>query len=72
MALRIVVDRLRCISSGNCIDTAPGVFQLDEYDRSVIIDPRGAAPDMIVAAAEACPVEAIKIIDEQAGQQIVP
>jgi ferredoxin len=38
----------------------------------VIIDPRGAAPEVIVAAAEACPVEAIKIIDEQAGQQIVP
>jgi hypothetical protein len=54
------------------MDTAPGVFQLDEYDRAVIIDPLGAVPETIVAAAEACPVEAIKVIDEQAGQQIVP
>lgn len=72
MALRIVVDRLRCIGSGGCADTAPDVFQLDEADRSVIINPRGATPDVIVAAAESCPVDAIKIIDEQAGQQLYP
>ena len=72
MAIRIVVDRLRCIGSGSCADTAPDVFQLDEVDRSVIINPRGALPDVIVAAAESCPVDAIKIIDEQAGQQLYP
>jgi ferredoxin len=72
VALRIVIDRLRCIGSGSCADTAPDVFQLDEADRSVIINPRGAIPDVIVAAAESCPVDAIKIIDEQAGQQLYP
>jgi len=72
VALRIVVDRLRCIGSGNCADTAPNVFQIDEVERSVIINPLGAAPDVIVAAAESCPVDAIKIIDEQAGQQLYP
>lgn len=72
MALRIVVDRLRCISSGNCLDAAPGVFQLDEYDRAVIVNAHGAVPSVIVAAAEACPVEAIRIIDDQAGQQLYP
>lgn len=72
MALRIVVDRLRCIGAGNCVDAAQEVFQLDEVDRSVIINPQGVAPDAIVAAAESCPVDAIKIIDEQAGQQLYP
>jgi ferredoxin len=72
VAIRIVVDRLRCIGSGSCADTAPDVFQLDEVYRSVIINPRGAIPDVIVAAAESCPVDAIKIIDEQAGQQLYP
>ncbi len=72
MALRIVVDRLRCIGAGNCADAAPVVFQLDEEDTSVIVNPHGAAPDAIVAAAEACPVDAIKIIDDQAGQQLYP
>lgn len=72
MTLRIVVDRMRCISTGNCVDTAPEVFQLDEHYRAVIVNPRGATPDVIVAAAEICPVDAIKVIDEQAGQQIYP
>ena len=72
MALRIIVDRLRCIGAGNCVDTAPAVFQLDESEHSVIINANGAAPDLIVAAAESCPVDAIKVIDEQAGQQLYP
>ena len=72
MALRIVVDRLRCIGAGNCVDAAPGVFQLDEKELSIIINPFGAPPDTIVTAAESCPVDAIKIIDEQAGQQLYP
>ena len=72
MALRIVVDRLRCISAGNCMDAAPGVFQLDEAYVAVIVNPRGAETGTIVAAAEACPVEAIRVIDEQAGQQLYP
>jgi ferredoxin len=72
MAIRIVVDRLKCISAGNCVDTAPEVFQLDEEYVAVIVNPQGAETATIVAAAEACPVEAIRVIDEQAGQQLYP
>ena len=72
MALRIVVDRLRCIGAGNCVDAAPGVFQLDEKDTAIIVNPVGALPDAIVSAAEHCPVDAIKVIDDQAGQQLYP
>jgi ferredoxin len=72
LALRIVVDRLRCIGAGNCMDTAPDVFQLDENHTSVIVNPLGATPDVILAAAEACPVDAIKVIDDKAGQQLYP
>jgi ferredoxin len=72
MTLRIIVDRLRCIGAGNCADMASAVFQLDEADRSVIVNPHGAAPDVIIAAAEACPVDAIKVIDDKAGQQLYP
>jgi ferredoxin len=72
VALRIVVDRLRCIGAGNCVDTAPDVFQLDETHTSIIVNPQGATTDVIVAAAQACPVDAIKIIDEKAGQQLYP
>ncbi len=72
MALRIIVDRLRCIGAGNCVDAAPEVFEIDEAEVSIIVNPAGAPPDTIVTAAENCPVDAIKIIDEQAGQQLYP
>lgn len=72
MTLRIVVDRLKCISVGNCADTAPKVFQVDEDYVSVIINAHGAEVATIVAAAESCPVEAIRVIDTQAGQQLYP
>ena len=72
MAFYIVVNRLRCIGAGNCADTAPEVFQLDEADLSVIVNPHGAMPDVILAAAEACPVKAIQVIDMEAGQQLYP
>jgi ferredoxin len=54
------------------VDTAPDVFQLDETHTSIIVNPQGATTDVIVAAAQACPVDAIKIIDEKAGQQLYP
>lgn len=72
MTLRIIVDRRRCIGAGNCAEMASHVFQLDEADVSVIVNPHGAAPDLIIAAAESCPVDAIKVIDEQACQQLYP
>ncbi len=72
MTLRILVDRLKCISTGNCVDVAPGVFQLDEEYLSVIVNPHGADVSIIVAAAEVCPVEAIRVLDTRAGQQLYP
>ena len=30
--IEVTVDRALCIGSGDCVDTAPDVFQLDEED----------------------------------------
>ena len=32
----IAVDRALCIGSGDCVDTAPDVFQLDDEDKAVV------------------------------------
>jgi ferredoxin len=63
-AIAIVVDRGLCIGSGDCVDTAPDVFQLDEEDRAVVVDPDGAATDDVLEAAANCPVGAIFVIGE--------
>jgi ferredoxin len=61
----VTVDRSLCIGSGDCVDTAPDVFQLDEEDKAVVVDPDGASVDDIVTAAGNCPVSAIFVIGEE-------
>jgi ferredoxin len=62
--VEITVDRALCIGSGDCVDTAPDVFQLDDEDKAVVVDPDGAALDDVVTAAGNCPVSAIFVIGE--------
>lgn len=57
--LKIEVDRDLCIGSGDCVDTAPAVFELDDDGKAIVIDPNGASEDDVVEAARNCPVTAI-------------
>ena len=59
--IRIEVDLALCIGSGDCVDTAPEVFELDEDDKARVIDPDGAPADVVLEAAGNCPVTAIFI-----------
>lgn len=68
---KIVVDRDACIGAAPCVVVAPGVFKLDEENKAVVVDQNAADPETILAAAEACPVQAIFLYDEN-GKQIFP
>ena len=57
--IRITVDRGLCIGSGDCVDSAPNVFELDSEDKARVIDPDGDPADMVLDAAMNCPVTAI-------------
>jgi len=63
--IRIEVDRGLCIGSGDCVDTAPAVFELDSEDKAVVIDPDGEPADLVVEAASNCPVTAIFVYGEE-------
>jgi ferredoxin len=63
--IEVTVDRSLCIGSGDCVDTAPDVFQLDAEDKAVVADPDGAPLDDILTAAGNCPVSAIFVIGEE-------
>jgi ferredoxin len=67
----IEVDRALCYGFGDCVDTVPAVFALDEEDTAIVLDPDAAPLDDVVEAAQNCPVDAIIIVDED-GQQIYP
>ena len=62
--IAIEVDRALCIGSGDCVDTAPDVFQLDDEDKAVVVDPDGTDTDTVLEAAGNCPVTAIFVAGE--------
>jgi ferredoxin len=62
--IAVEVDRALCIGSGDCVDTAPDVFQLDDEDKAVVVDPDGALVDDVLDAAQNCPVSAIYVAGE--------
>jgi ferredoxin len=62
--IEITVDRALCIGSGDCVDTAPDVFQLDDEDKAVVVDPDGASVEDVIEAAGNCPVAAIFVAGE--------
>ncbi|HEY8866627.1 MAG TPA: ferredoxin [Solirubrobacteraceae bacterium] len=69
--IAIEVDRALCYGFGDCVDSQPAVFALDDEDVAIVLDPDAASVDDIIEAAQNCPVDAIIVIDE-AGEQIYP
>ncbi len=62
------IDEGACSAHGDCAVIAPEVFEVDEV-ASVV----GSAPvELMLAAAEACPSAAIRIVDERSGEQVFP
>ena len=70
--LKTTVNKTRCIASGDCVEIAPGVFQLDSDEKSEVYNQTGAADEVIIAAARACPARAITVINEDTSEQIFP
>ena len=68
MSLVAIVDPDACSAHGDCEDIAPEIFRLD--DVALVI---GDGPDeLMLAAAEACPSTAIRIIDRETSEQVYP
>jgi ferredoxin len=70
--LKTTVDKSRCISSGDCVETAPGVFRFDEIEKSEVHNQAGAPDKVILTAARGCPAKAITVVDEETGAQLFP
>jgi ferredoxin len=66
MPYRPVVDEDFCLAHGDCAVVAPSVFQVDDVARVIGEGP----PELILAAARACPAGAIKVIDEESGEVV--
>jgi len=70
-SLTIRLDRSICIGTANCIKIAPEVFALDsEHINTFKEEVPAITRDGLIDACHACPVEALKVIDEK-GEQLV-
>ena len=69
--IAVEVDRHLCFGFGDCVDTLPDVFALDDDAKAVVLDPDAATVEEITEAAQNCPVDAIVVTDEH-GEQIYP
>jgi ferredoxin len=70
--LSVTINKARCIGSGDCVETAPTVFQLDADGKSEVINVSGAPDASILSAARSCPVKAITVVDDSGAQLFPP
>jgi ferredoxin len=70
-AVKVKVDRDLCIGVGNCVACAPTVFELDEENKAVVLDPSSVDDSTLLEAAKSCTENAI-IIEDDEGHQLYP
>jgi ferredoxin len=61
--LGVDIDRSACIGSGDCMRLAPSVFQLDDEQVAIVIDPTTVDDDTLRAAERSCPSGAISLFE---------
>ena len=69
MQLRIL--RSECCGHAVCVETTPDVFALDSRNKAIVLDPEAATPEQLIEAAEACPCQAIEVLDDE-GNLVFP
>ena len=70
MKLQIVIDRDKCMGSGNCVFWAPGAFELDDDGISVFVDADECEERQLFLAQEGCPTRAISLCRD--GEEATP
>lgn len=69
---KVEVIREKCIGAASCVAIAPKVFDLDEEQIAIILDPHGEDDQTKLLAAQSCPTAAIIVTDTETGQQVWP
>jgi ferredoxin len=68
MTYLVEIDEGACAAHGDCVDVAPNVFVLGDVAEII-----GTGTDEeLLAAAEACPSTAIRVLDADSSAQVYP
>lgn len=71
-AYRVEIVRRRCTGVGTCVEHAPRVFDIDDDAVAIVRSPNGNPDEKILAAAQACPTDAIVLYEIATGTQVWP
>jgi ferredoxin len=69
--MQVRIRRSDCCGSGECVYIAPAVFALDSKQKAIVLDEEAASRALLLEAAEACPCDAIEILDDD-GNVLFP
>ncbi len=69
--LTVRIDRSLCVGFGDCVARAPEAFELDDDDIVLLTQPDAVELDSLLAACEACPVDALSLVDAS-GRTLCP
>lgn len=69
---RVEINREICIGAASCVAIAGNSFKLDAENKVLIVEGDWDSEEIIMAAAQSCPVFAIKIFDKETNKQIFP
>jgi ferredoxin len=62
--MKVMIDRDKCIGAGQCVMTAPGVFDQDEDEGTVVLlqeTPPDTSREEVRKAVNFCPARVIEI-----------
>jgi ferredoxin len=69
--MNITILRNECCGNGECVAIAPDVFALDSKNKAILLDEEADSVEVVLAAAVACPCQAIVLVDDD-GKQMHP
>lgn len=69
--LRIGIDPSLCVAFADCVAVAPEAFRVNADSIVEFHEPQGVERERLIAACDACPVDALLVWDAQ-GTQLVP
>lgn len=69
--MKVMIDGELCVGVGNCVAIAPAVFKLDDENKAAVLAHRSVDEEILMEAAESCPVNAI-IVEDDDGIQLYP
>ena len=70
--LEIKICEEDCIGDGACSNAAQNTFEMNDDSIAILKDDSIDSLEDVLAAAEACPLDIITVIDKETGEQLYP